>query len=237
MQARAFILINELISFLRKPTRRHPRRVGVKARLVAIFTLLGLNTLFTLLVCVPIMFLLNRMIGLDIRPGLQTSTFMFSAVLFAPVLEECMFRAGLRSITGTLYVMPVMIAVLSKGWKIPLCTAVVAGLAWLVDRSYRRRLSADAVVRNRWGRGRLFIRNYGAIVYVYACLFAAAHFSNFMLEDGGGWKSVLLILAVMSQLMNGLTYSFLRLRYGLPSSMAAHFLWNACAVSISVLAR
>lgn len=228
-------MVRDFLAFVRRPARRHPRQVGLKVHAVAILTVMACNALFTLLVCLPALLGLHYAIGLDSNPRMGTGVFIFSALTLAPILEELMFRAGLRSAGWTILGMPVICISSWSSWKISLPLAGLAGLVWLTDRFRQRRLSAEARVRLRWTRGRRFIGNYGLLIYLYAILFASIHFSNFIHEGDLGWISGFLVLAVLSQFMGALTLSFLRLRYGLRSSMAAHCLWNVCAVGIGLL--
>jgi membrane protease YdiL (CAAX protease family) len=197
--------------------------------------LLALNLLFNLLVYMPMMLVLKRTVGLDLRPSLETGSFMFSAVALAPLIEELLFRAGLRSARWAAFGLPVVGALFCADGKIALSLAVLAAIVWLADRVHGRRLSAEALTRSRWKCGRLFIRNYALVVRIYAVSFALAHFSNFAVDAGAGWKSALILLAVTSQFMGGLVFSYLRLRHGLLSAMSAHFSWNAVAVGIAML--
>lgn len=232
---RALAVAKDFFVFVKHPTRRHPRRAGVKARASAIFTVLVFKALFTLLAIAPMMLILHRTIGLSSRLDLGTGGLLFVAVAFAPVMEELAFRAGLRSARWTLLGMP---TISTAFWPDSRITLFIAGLTfaiWQIDRMHQRRLSAEALTSSHWKRGRAFIRHYALVVRISACLFAAAHLPNFVVDAGIGWKSVFLVLAVTSQLMSGLALSYLRLRYGLPSAIAAHFSWNALVVGMSLL--
>jgi membrane protease YdiL (CAAX protease family) len=114
----------------------------------------------------------------------------------------------------------------------------IAGFAaaiWLIGHLHGLRLPEEARTRRRWKRGRSFIRRYALVVWISAALFGVVHISLYVADAGLGWKKVFLVLAVMSQCMGGMVFSYLRLRHGLRSSMAAHFGWNLFAIGMSFL--
>jgi membrane protease YdiL (CAAX protease family) len=236
VRGQAFAVAKDFIAFVRKPTRRHPHPPGVKTRVRAILTLLALNALFTLLVCSPMALILHRTIGLDARPDLlATGGFIFSALVVAPVVEELMFRAGLRSARWALFGMPVMGSMFASNARITLSIAGLTAIIWLIGRVQSLRLPAEARAMRRWKHGRAFIRHYALVVWIPAAVFGVIHLSNFVADAGLGWRNVFLILAVLSQCMGGMVFSYLRLRHGLESSMAAHFAWNAATIGLSFI--
>jgi membrane protease YdiL (CAAX protease family) len=236
VRGEALAVAKDFIAFVRKPTRGRPRAANVKTRVRAILTLLAVNAVFTLLVCVPMLLVLRRTIGLDARPDLLvTGGFIFSALVVAPVTEELMFRAGLRSARWALFGMPVMGSMFASNARTVLAVAGLAATLWLIGHLHGLRLPAEALARRRWKRGRSFIRHYALVVWISAALFGVVHISLFVADPGLGWKNIFLVLAVMSQCMGGMVFSYLRLRHGLGSSMAAHFAWNACTVGLSFI--
>jgi membrane protease YdiL (CAAX protease family) len=232
----ALAVAKDFIAFVRKPTRGHPRPPGFETRVRTLLTLLALNAVFTLLVCLPMLLVLNRTIGLDVRPDLLgAGEFVFSALVFAPVIEELMFRAGLRSARWALFGMPVMGSLFASDWKIMLSIAGLTAIIWLIGRVQRLCLRPEALARRRWKHGRAFIRHYALVVWISAALFGVIHLSHYVAAAGLGWKNIFLVLSVMSQCMGGMIFSYLRLRHGLESSMAAHFTWNAFTVGLAFI--
>jgi membrane protease YdiL (CAAX protease family) len=236
IRGEAHALAKDFIAFVRKPTRGHPHPADVKTRVRAILTLLALNALFTLLVCLPMLLVLHRTIGLDARPDLLgIGGIVFSGLVFAPVVEELMFRAGLRSARWASFGMPVIGSTFASDWRVTLPIAGLAATVWLIGHVQSLRLLPEARTARRWKQGRGFIRHYAAVVWISAALFGVIHLANFVADDGLGWKNIFLILAVVSQCMSGMVLSYLRLRYGLRSSMAAHFGWNLFVIGLSFL--
>ena len=228
----SWLVANDFFNFIKKPSRRHPNNADVKATATAIFTLLAIVVVFSLLFTLPLTLVLIRVIGLDPRHDLNTGLYMVAALLLAPPVEELIFRAGLRRAFWTLFAMPSMIAMLDSGW---LCASFIAGLTLavaLIDQVYRQSLTENARAILRWKRGRAFLTSYPTIIRVYACAFALSHLSNFSVGGQFRWESALVILAVSSQLMGGLILSYIRLRYGLLSSMTTHFLWNSITAGV-----
>jgi membrane protease YdiL (CAAX protease family) len=236
VRGEALGVAKDFIAFVRKPTRGRPRSAGMKTQARTILTLLALNALFTLLVCLPMVLVLKRTIGLEARPNLRgAGEFVFAALMFAPLVEELMFRAGLRSARWALFGMPVMGSMFASDWRITVSIAGLTAALWLIDHLHSLHLSQEARATRRWKRGRRFIRYYAPVVWTSATLFGVIHLSNFVADAGLGWKNVFFVLAVMSQCMGGMVFSYLRLRHGLGSSMAAHFAWNACTVGLSFI--
>jgi membrane protease YdiL (CAAX protease family) len=233
---RALAVAKDFIAFVRKPTRGHPRSVGMKTQVCAVLSLLVVNALFSMLVCVPMLLVLHGTIGLEARPNSRSViALLFDALLFAPVIEELMFRAGLRGARWALFGMPVVGSLFTSDWKIMLSIAGLTAIIWLIGRVQRLRLRPEALAMRRWKHGRAFIRHYAVVVWISAALFGVIHLSHYVAAAGLGWKNVFLVLAVMSQFMGGMVFSYLRLRHGLESSMAAHFTWNAFTVGLSFL--
>jgi hypothetical protein len=216
----------EFFAFVRVPTRSHPRREKLSRVLRTIATLFALNALFTLLVSIPTYRLLRSLIGLTWRGGFEPEAFLVLSVTIGPLVEELLFRAGLRSARWTMCGMPTLIALFVQGWQSSLAIGAVTSLVLLVDAAIRRRMGAEAEAILRWRRGRAFLARYPAITHGYALAFALSHIINYASGPAIGWRAGLVVFAVSSQLVLGLVLSFLRLRFGLGTSILAHCVWN-----------
>jgi len=216
----------EFFSFVKSPTRRHPRREKPGRVFRTIAVLFALNAFFTLAASVPIYLLLRSLIGLTPRSSIEPVAFLVLSVTVAPLVEEALFRAGLRSARWTMCGMPALIALYVQGWQSALAIAAVTSLALLVDAATRHRIRPDDDAILRWRRGRAIIGRYPLIVHGYALAFAIAHIVNYVYDPTIGWRAGLVVFAVSSQLVLGLMLSFVRLRFGLQHAIVAHGVWN-----------
>ncbi|MDE2429743.1 MAG: CPBP family intramembrane metalloprotease [Burkholderiales bacterium] len=214
--------IRELIDFLRKPVRGSGRVIPLSQGWRRIALLLGVRFCFVLLVALPINTALQIWGGIEYDQATQTTSFAIWGVIGAPLLEELIFRAGLRQAKYSLFICPVLVCQFSRS------ALVVAVMATIVLS-----IAAIDALRLRWNppaagfrftRGRAFIRCFPLIFWIYAIGFGLVHISNYY---SGGGHSYLLVFAVSAQMFSGVLLGYLRLRQGLPSSMVMHALNNA----------
>jgi hypothetical protein len=225
----------DFLAFILCPRRGHPRPANAGRTLRTVAVLVGTNALFALLVSIPTQHLLQGIIGLRSGSLGSLGRVVVLVVIVGPVIEELLFRAGLRSARWTLCTMPALIGLFFQGWQTALGIAAVTGLLLLADATIRRGrgLSANAVLR--WRRGRVFISHYPLVVRGYALAFALLHIINFEYDAAIGWRAGLVVLAVSSQFVTGLMLSFLRLRFGLGASIVAHCGWNLLVTIVDAL--
>jgi len=80
---------------------------------------------------------------------------------------------------------------------------------------------------------RLWARRFGLVFHASALLFAAIHAFNYVLTP----LTVLLLPLILSpQLLSGLCYGYIRVRYGFVYSYGFHALSNALALGLALLA-
>lgn len=160
------------------------------------------------------------------------------ALLWAPLVEELVFRYGLRRPAQLLWFWPVAVFCLFFGpaWY----SQLVLGLTLLLmfygpanQRAHFWPLSGA-----RWGNWRAVLYGYAWpwswrkrytrifpwVFYGSTLLFAALHLYNFNLQRVplGIWP-----LLVIPQSFTGLALGWLRVRYGIGASIALHALFNA----------
>lgn len=186
-----------------------------------IAVLFAFNALFTLVVSVPTYLLLRSLIGLKFCTGIERESFLVLSVTVGPLVEELLFRAGLRNARWTICGMPALTALFAQGWESALAIAGVTSLTLLVDAAIRRWMRPDDATTLRWRRGRAFIGCYPLIVHGYALAFALVHIMNYVSDPTIGWRAGLVVFAVSSQLVLGLMLSFVRLRFGLQHAIMA----------------
>ncbi|AZY48101.1 CPBP family intramembrane metalloprotease [Bordetella avium] len=140
-----------------------------------------------------------------------------TAVLWAPLVEELLFRYGLRRPVQALWLVPAIAPAVFWGpqfWTGCLSAAVVL-LAIYGTRAPQPFKSAAR---------RFYSRHFGLIFHLSALAFAAVHLNNFSLNHMAWW---MLPLLVLPQWLTGLVLGWMRMRRGIGASIALHALFNA----------
>ena len=223
-----------LMQFIRQPTRRHPVHGGMRGLRWRLAVILGALIVFASVVVWAIQFGIGKLIGLDTVNTTSSLVFMGWAILIAPVVEEMLFRAGLRSATVTLTVQPALIALFVAQWKTALALLCVTGAVMMTDHFRQRRLDAAGKFARRMARGRAFLIRYRLVVWGYAAAFGLIHIANFSVTTTNGWLCFLLVFAVVPQISAGIVISYLRLRYGLRCAIGFHAIYNLSVVLIDI---
>lgn len=150
------------------------------------------------------------------------------ALLWAPIIEEMVFRYSLRRFFQAWWVLPVAIAIMFSGPTITAQLALTALLlvCWLsarrqpAARPAQRRFSPGQSWRVRCAYRRLF----PWVFHVSSLAFAAVHLHNFNFYQTPLW---LMPLLVLPQWLTGLVLGWQRVRYGIGASIVLHSLFNA----------
>lgn len=164
----------------------------------------------------------------ELLPTRMTWRLALLAVVFAPIYEELLLRAGLRRADYTLFFGPPLIlfgATRGDTWN---QVAAGVGVVALLTYGLRRRW----LLRHgpaRIASARRFVRHYPLVFWTYAIAFALLHLGNYRLEGARTW---LLLPMVVPQFLVGSIAGYLRLRDGLRSSWLLHLLNNAMAVGL-----
>jgi hypothetical protein len=142
------------------------------------------------------------------------------AILWAPIVEELLFRYGLRRPRQALWVCPTMVPPLlwgMQGWTIA-WVAVVIGLICLSLRPGR-------IKRTKWKMDwrRYYHWRFPWVFHLSAVIFAGVHLQNFRLLDTDFW---LLPLLVLPQWSAGLVIGWMRVRRGIGAAILLHSLFN-----------
>ena len=218
--------LTQLARFCWHPTRRHLVDVGMSGlvwRLAII--LLAYLTAFAI-VLAPILLGLTKLLGVTSTLDWSATRMAFASVVLAPLLEELVFRAGLRSATATLAVQPVLIPLFIGSWQVSLVLFGVVAAVMFVDRIRRRYFDDARKFSLRMARGRAFLTRYRLIVWGNAVAFGLIHLGNFTIATTNGWLGCLSVFVVSSQIITGVVLSYFRLRYGLLSAMGFHAIFN-----------
>ncbi|HEX7747162.1 MAG TPA: CPBP family glutamic-type intramembrane protease [Bordetella sp.] len=151
------------------------------------------------------------------------------AVLWAPVVEELLFRYGMRRPAQAWWMVPLAIVLVSHPLS-PVGWIMLVAVLLMACRPLRR----GRISRGHWARGwrREYVRAYGLVYHGVALVFAAVHLHNFFFDKTTLW---LLPFLVLPQWVTGLVLGWMRTRRGIGASMALHSLFNAGPVLIILL--
>jgi membrane protease YdiL (CAAX protease family) len=150
----------------------------------------------------------------------------FTAIIWAPLVEEMLFRYGLRRPVQALWMVPLMIWPLLRGPMALTGTLVVLALLLLM---YVQRPGVASRRNWRWSWRRRYVRHYPWVLHLAALVFAGMHLGNFYLNHTPLW---LMPLLVLPQWLTGLVLSWMRTRRGIGASMVMHAMFNAGPVLV-----
>lgn len=144
------------------------------------------------------------------------------ALLWAPIVEELVFRYGLRRIGQAWWLLPAAVAAMVMGARWPgiLLLAgilVVCWLPYMAALPYTRKPLS-------WRYRLVYRRCFPWVFHLASLLFAAVHLYNFNLHHTPLW---LLPLLVLPQWLTGLVLGWLRVKRGIGASMLLHGMFNA----------
>jgi len=150
--------------------------------------------------------------------GLQTT--LFIACVFAPVVEEMIFRFHLRRRNLNIYFIFSSVSVIIAScfsdelvkWSIYLVFFISAII-------FHVGLSKKSVGRSQ----RLWMKYYSLIFYATSLLFGLVHLSNF---EGLTVSDPFFIIYISSQIFAGLGFGYVRIKYGIGYSMLLHSCCN-----------
>ncbi len=158
------------------------------------------------------------------------------AIIWAPIVEELVFRYGLRRPAQLLWLWPLSLVCLLAG---PVWYAQV--LLWIAlllmmmgpaakGRPIRWAEQGSMVRAWLWGAAwpwswrKRYRRYFGLCFWASTIIFAAVHLYNFNLHQVPYYLWAFLVLP---QCFTGLALGWLRVRYGIGASIALHALFNS----------
>lgn len=148
------------------------------------------------------------------------------ALLWAPVVEEMVFRYSLRRIGQAWWLVPVAVAIMFSG---PVLTAQLALIALLLVCWKPARSAHDAARRSSvhpgksWALRLRYRRLFPLVFHASSLAFAGVHLYNFNLHQTAFW---LLPLLVLPQWLTGMVLGWMRVRRGIGAAMLLHGLFN-----------
>ncbi len=147
------------------------------------------------------------------------------AILWAPLVEELLFRFSLRRPVMALGLIPLLVIVLLNGlawWANSLLALTIALLWWVSARTV-----APRALGYQWLRR--YRRAFPFVMHLSVLGFAALHIKNFVFVEVEWWMMVVL---VTPQWVTGLVLSWVRLQRGVGASILLHSFFNAGPLSV-----
>lgn len=145
-----------------------------------------------------------------------------AALLWAPIVEELVFRYGLRHIAQALWLVPAALVAMLLGlrWYSVVLLVVVLLACWIpVALGWR---FARRPLPWRWRRR--YQRAFPWVFHASCLLFAGAHLANFSYDSTPLWVMPFLVLP---QWLTGMVLGWQRMRRGVGASMLLHGIFNA----------
>lgn len=223
--------LRDLFSFIRRPsvTPRFPGRraedgfwqdwcppVRLARLLQWAVVLWTLNLLFL----GPIAVMAAGLGGATHRLNLQNIPWL-TALLWAPFVEELVFRYGLRRLKHLWILIPLSIVALVSGptWMGGWAVAAWVAVCWL---PYGMRSTlARRPLPWRWRRA--YLHRFPWAFHLSSLAFSAVHLYNFNLAQTPIW---LLPLLVLPQWVTGMVLGWIRVRQGIGASILLHAIFN-----------
>ncbi len=143
------------------------------------------------------------------------------ALLWAPLVEELVFRYGLRRIAHIFWLVPAAIVAMlyGPGWSTGLLLLAVLLLCW-------RPAAGRRYAPHQGRHWRLLLWYRGCFPWLFhaaSLAFAAVHLFNFNMHQMPWW---LMPLLVLPQWLTGLVLGWLRIRRGIGAAIVMHAIFN-----------
>lgn len=221
----------DLLAFIRHP-RVSPRLPGRKAgdgfwrdwfpsvRIGRLLQWALLMWAVNLLFLGPLAVMAAGLGGASHRLDLQNIPWL-TALLWAPVVEELVFRYGLRRLKNLWWLLPLALAAMLQGpgFGGGMALAVFLLLCWVPYGSGRPAARQPLP----WKLRRAWLAGFPWVFHLASLAFSAVHLYNFNLAQTPLW---LLPLLVLPQWATGMVLGWLRVRHGIGASMLLHAIFN-----------
>ena len=151
------------------------------------------------------------------------------AIFWGPVVEELLFRYGLRRPAAAFWMTPLLALVLVYGlvwWATALLVIVVLLSCWSAQS-----MRPPSAAAYRWMRR--YARAFPLVFHAVALAFAAVHLRNFVFNEIAGW---MMIVLVAPQWVTGLVLGWVRVTRGVGASMLLHGAFNTGPLLVAWLA-
>ena len=219
----------DLLAFIKKPQRGRGKSVPLSQAWRRFLMVFGIDLCMVVFVSLPLNGALEEWAGLESKLEFSAKGALL-IIIFAPILEELVFRAGLRKAGYSLFIGPIFVACFGGSLVVVVVLATILMSIAVIDK-IRMRWVPEGNGR-RFARGRAFIRHYPYVFWLYAIGFGLMHLGNFYSTNG---RDYLLVFAISAQLSAGFLFAYLRLRQGLLSSIILHSLENGLLFALATM--
>ena len=164
----------------------------------------------------------------------QSSQFLFIAIIFAPLVEEVLFRSWLAHVRGILLAMPIfaclatILAINRQNNPDSLLTLMACGIILTAFAVYTRRYRQTYNRPHHHAAAVQHIFPY--VFWAAAIVFALIHIGNYSSDH---FDPAVVLLAA-PQFMIGLILGFVRMRYGLLAAIGLHGAYNSVFAGLTV---
>ncbi|MEM9136031.1 MAG: CPBP family glutamic-type intramembrane protease [Cyanobacteria bacterium P01_F01_bin.42] len=229
-------LLEDYFQFLKRPDT--VRSSGdSRAILAKIWRLYTVHLILITLIALVIQVLSTWIISISenklgsILDSVTTAQFLFMAVVFAPLIEEVLFRLPLRFSRLNLGLPLVIVMFSLSSIAVGLIPVPLTGVSWLVLFALGTLLGAAVISRlDRKGGSRLFSQHLRGLTYVSAIVFGSVHIMNY---PQSAW--VVMPILVLPQTILGFLLVYVRIRFGFLWAVYTHALHNLLVSSPIVL--
>jgi hypothetical protein len=141
------------------------------------------------------------------------------ALVWAPIVEEMLFRYGLRRPAMALWIVPVMVLALWIGPGV--AQTLMFGVSALAVYRVTSTPHMPSASARHWLR--FYRRWFWLVFHLSVISFAALHLYNFTFETVQWW---MLLVLILPQWFTGLVLGWIRVMRGIGAAMALHALFN-----------
>lgn len=181
-------------------------------------------------VLAPIALSVADSLGATHRINFDIPYLIILAALWAPIVEELLFRFGLRRPKLAFLYVPIMIYVVHIGVN-KLSVALVVLLSFLMILfDLWRQTDESYALPFKWRRW--YRKFFPYIFHASVLSFAAVHLMNYQLAGNISWTMALLILP---QWLTGMVVAWMRMRDSLACAISMHAIFNGGPVILAWL--
>ncbi|HOI25004.1 MAG TPA: CPBP family glutamic-type intramembrane protease [Caldisericia bacterium] len=235
------VVFSDFWQFIKNPATSYFDRLSLGKTFKVFFIIMGFNALIQLLMAFQINQLNQTLMGpenthklLEFALNTPSILLFFTTAITAPVLEELGFRLSLVFkpaflSLSILALSPFVLKNIVVPDSMPYLKILIASILSLAV------LFIFKIPSLRRSTAQFWNQHLRWIVYGFVAFFGLLHISNF----GSLSPKILLYspLITLPQILSGFVLSYLRLRFGFQWSLLYHFLWNASAISLVILAK
>lgn len=203
-----------LQSFLQNPKHIKETKIDWNQFILLIF----LYFLVVTIISIPMSGIAHLLDAKHFTSGLSVNEMLIRAVIFAPIIEECLFRLLLRPklnnlILFSLLMLPSTLYLLFKGNYITFTIISSIELAILIT-----------ILRNTYllKLQKCIIKYFRFFFYFSILSFGFVHITNFTFPEISFWVIICTPLLVSPQIFMGSILGFIRMKYGFLYSVLLH---------------